>query len=272
MAGASTLVEREQETRGLSRRALLGGAGKLALGGAVLATPGAALAGRDPAAGRCAVPTPAGFTKFLVYIAEGNGGSITDSEFVLAFQRAVYGRDEAAVAAYAREAMAFYLERFGLDFTGATAPTTTGPWEIDGAVLQGSVFSPANGYTAYVVSEEAVGPKGWIVRDSSFSVSLTEDQTLHGTWGGGAGKPAKAGAAVTFGDYNIKVDKPGGSERGDTIQIHFESGSPIIGDVDGTFHFVCDLAHPVWGAGHARGVGTPDGGVRNVLTFPPSLP
>jgi hypothetical protein len=272
MQRASTLVEREQEATGLSRRALLGSVGTLALGGAVLATPPAALAARNPAAGGCPAPTPAGFTKFLVYMAEGNAGSITDPDFVLAFQHEVYGRDEAAVAAYAREAMAFFLERFGLDFRDATAPTTVGPWEIDGAVMQGSVFSPANGYTAYVVSEEAVGPQGWIVRDSSFNARLTEDQTLHGTWGGAAGKAAKAESVVVFGDYNIKVDKPGASERGDTIQIHFESGSPIIGDVDGTFHFVCDLSHPDWGAGHARGVGTADGGVRNVITFPPSLP
>ena len=238
----------------------------------MLATPAAALAGKDPAARACAVPTPTGFTKFLVYMAEGNAGSITDPDFVLAFQREVFGRDEAAVAAYAREAMQFFLERFGLDFTGATAPTTVGPWQIEGAEMQGSVFSPANGYTAYVVSEEAVGPKGWVVRDSSFNVGLTVDQTLHGTWGGGGGKPAKAGSFVVFGDYNIKVDKPGASELGETIQIHFESGSPITGDVDGQLHFVCDLSHPAWGAGHARGVGMPDGGIRNVITFPPSLP
>ncbi len=42
--------------------------------------------------------------------------------------------------------------------------------------------------------------------------------------------------------------------------------------LDGTMHFVCDPSHPAWGAGHARGVVTLDGGVRNVLTFPPSLP
>src|ERR687897_3019321 len=177
MASATTLVEQDEEPSRQSRRALLGSAGTLAVGGAVLATPATALAGRNPAAGACAVPTPAGFRKFLVYMAEGNAGSITDPAFVLAFQQEVYGRDEAAVAAYAREAMQFFLERFGLDFTGATAPTTTGPWEIDGAVMQGSVFSPANGYTAYVVSEEAVGPQGWIVRDASFGASLTEDQT-----------------------------------------------------------------------------------------------
>jgi hypothetical protein len=272
MAHVSTFVDREQERAGLSRKALLGGAGKLAVGGAVLATPAAAFAARTPSAAACAVPTPAGFTKFLVYMAEGNAGSITDPEFVLAFQRDVYGRDEAAVAAYAREAMQFFLERFGLDFRSATAPTAVGPWEIKGAVMQGSVFSPANGYTAYVVSEEAVGPDGWIVRDSSFNVRLTADQKLHGTWGGTAGKRAAAGSFIVFGDYNIKVDNPDRKDGGGTIQIHFESGSPITANIDGEFHFVCDLSHPVWGAGHARGVGTPDGGVRNVLTFPPSLP
>jgi hypothetical protein len=268
MERTAMLVEGRQEPASLTRQRLLGGAGKLAVGGALLATPGSALAARNASAAGCAVPTPAGFRKFLVYMAEGNAGSITDSKFVLAFQREVYGRNRQQVAAYAREAMQFFLERFGLDFTSATAPTVTGPWEIDGAVMQGSVFSPANGYTAYVVSEEQVGPRGWIVRDSSFNAVLTKDQTLHGTWGGSAGKPATSGAAMVFGDYNIKVDQPGGR----TIQIHFESGSPISRNIDGEFHFVCDLAHPEWGAGHARGVGTPDGGVRNVLTFPPALP
>ncbi len=54
--------------------------------------------------------------------------------------------------------------------------------------------------------------------------------------------------------------------------IHFESGSPIVADVDGTMHFICDLSHPRWGRGHARGTVVADGGIRNVLTFPPSLP
>jgi hypothetical protein len=252
----------------LTRRGVLGGAAALA-GGAALLAPGAATADR----GRCASPTPEGFRKLLVYIAEGpaSAGSITDVDAVLAFQRQVMGRDRAAVAAYIEEAKAFYLRRFGLDFFGVDAPTPIGPWEIDGAVLRGSVFHPDHGYTAYVVSEERVGREGWTVRDASFGVALTKDQTLHGTWGGAAGKPATAGSFVTFGDYNIKVERPGRGRDG-TIMIHFESGSPIVGDVDGTLHFICDLMHPEWGPGHARGTVVADGGVRNVLTFPPSLP
>jgi hypothetical protein len=208
-----------------------------------------------------------------VYIAEGpaSAGSITDVDAVLAFQREVMGRDAAAVAAYIEEAKAFYLRRFGLDFFGVDAPTPIGPWEIDGAVLRGSVFHPDHGYTAYVVSEERVGEEGWTVRDASFGVSITADQVLHGTWGGTTGKAVRAGSFVVFGDYNIKADRPGRGRDG-TIMIHFESGSPINADVDGTMHFICDLSHPAWGPGHARGTVVADGGIRNVLTFPPSLP
>jgi hypothetical protein len=261
----------------VTRRGVLGGAAALAGGAALLGAP--AVAAGEPRSG-CATPTPQGFKRLLVYIAEGpaSAGSITDVDAVLAFQRDVMGRDRAAVAAYVEEAKAFYLRRFGLDFSGVEAPTPIGPWEIDGAVLSGSVFHPAHGYTAYVVSEEKVGEEGWTVRDASFGVRFTKDQVVHGTWGGVAGKPAAADTFVTFGDYNIKVERRGRSERPDertrdrNIMIHFESGSPIVSDVDGTLHFVCDLSHPAWGRGHARGTVTADGGIRNVLTFPPALP
>lgn len=36
--------------------------------------------------------------------------------------------------------------------------------------------------------------------------------------------------------------------------------------------FNCDLFHDEWGEGQVRGVtGSQSGGIRNVLTFPPSL-
>jgi hypothetical protein len=122
------------------------------------------------------------------------------------------GRDAAAVAAYIEQAKRFYLNRFGLDFFGVDAPTPIGPWEIDGAVMRGGFLSPERGYTAHVVSEEWVGPEGWVVRDASFGVGFTENLVLHGTWGGATGKPAPAGSSVTFGDYNIKIERPGKSE------------------------------------------------------------
>ncbi len=260
----------------VTRRGMIGGAATFAGGAALLAAPGAIAAPRR----RSATPTPEGFRKLLVYIAEGpaSAGSITDPDAVVAFQRRVMGRNRAELAAYVEQAKRFFRRRFGLDFSGVDALTPVGPWEIDGATLAGSVFDPGHGYTAHIVSEEWVGEEGWTVRDASFGVELTKDQMLHGTWGGAAGKPATAGSFVTFGDYNIKVDRPGrgrrrdGRRRGRNIMIHFESGSPIVGDVDGTLHFVCDLSHPRWGPGHARGTVVADGGIRNVLTFPPALP
>jgi hypothetical protein len=173
MARTRTLIGEGQG--GLTRRSLLG-AGTASLGGVLLARPGSALAATSP--GRSGVPTPEGFRKFLVYIAEGKAGGIIDPQFVLAFQREVYGRDEAAVVAYSMDAKEFFLTRFGLDFRSASAATATGPWEIEGARLQGSVFSPANRYTASVVSEGWVGAAGWIVRDSSFNVTLTVSGTM----------------------------------------------------------------------------------------------
>jgi hypothetical protein len=144
----------------VTRRRLLGGAATTAAGGALLATPGGAVA--SSRSGACAAPTPAGFRKLLVYIAEGpaSAGSIRDVDAVLAFQRDVMGRDAAAVAAYIDEAKAFYLRRFGLDFSGVDAPTPIGPWEIDGAVLQGGFLSPERGYTAYGQSSRSRSTSG----------------------------------------------------------------------------------------------------------------
>ena len=214
----------------VTRRGMIGGAATFAGGAALLAAPGAIAAPRR----RSATPTPEGFRKLLVYIAEGpaSAGSITDPDAVVAFQRRVMGRNRAELAAYVEQAKRFFRRRFGLDFSGVDALTPVGPWEIDGATLAGSVFDPGHGYTAHIVSEEWVGEEGWTVRDASFGVSITEDRMLNGTWGGAAGKPVRAGSFVVFGDYNIKADRPGRGRDG-TIMIHFESGSPIVADVDG---------------------------------------
>ncbi len=191
----------------VTRRGMIGGAATFAGGAALLAAPGAIAAPRR----RSATPTPEGFRKLLVYIAEGpaSAGSITDPDAVVAFQRRVMGRNRAELAAYVEQAKRFFRRRFGLDFSGVDALTPVGPWEIDGATLAGSVFDPGHGYTAHIVSEEWVGEEGWTVRDASFGVSITEDRMLNGTWGGAAGKPVRAGSFVVFGDYNIKADRPG---------------------------------------------------------------
>lgn len=57
----------------------------------------------------------------------------------------------------------------------------------------------------------------------------------------------------------------------DPIVIRYESEHPIL-PLDMPVAFNCDLFHDEWGEGQVRGTtNAPGGGIRNVLTFPPSL-
>ena len=107
------------------------------------------------------------------------------------------------------------------------------------------------------------------VRDGGWNVTLTDDMVLHGEYGGKEGKLVPAGASVVFGNYNILAERPNGQDQ---IVIHYESDTPIFANADGVTPFVCNLIHPQWEQGKARGVVFPENIIRNVLTFPPQLP
>lgn len=226
---------------------------------------------------RSVAAVPSGFEQYLVYMSEPGHGAfepVTYGEF-LEVQADVFGRDGDAVQAFRDEAVDFYKDRFGLDFS--TAPVDdNGEQVINGAKLVPSFVRLERNYHAQTIGGEWVPPTGWDVRDSSFNVMFTDEVVLRGTYGGPDGQIAPEGALLAFGDYNIDVDRPGNSEKApgrgdDEIVIRFFSSSLITADEDGIMTFVCDLTHPEWGSGQARGIITPDGGIRNVLTFPSSL-
>lgn len=241
-----------------------------------VAAQGANRSGRDAAPGH-ASPTPAGFTKYLVYMGEstvapGEPGLFTDAASVAHFQQQIMGRTPVEVAAEKARAEDFFWQRFGLDFR-STDPDANAAEHIDGAMLMAFVQNPDANYRAYTVSERAVPAAGWMVRDGGWSVVLTEDMLLGGDYGGAEGKLVPAGAMVVFGDYNIKVQNNrshAGPHADDTILIHYESGHPIIVNADGVLTFQCALSHPEWGLGRARGV-VEGKTIRNVLSFPPEL-
>jgi hypothetical protein len=212
---------------------------------------------------------PAGYQKFLVYLANGtydpNDPSYTapTGEF---FQKQIMGRTDAEIAEQRAQALAFFKQRFGLD-----------PANGDVAISM-SMFDPRNEYRAYVVGGETVPSTGWVVRDGGFNATVTRDTVLHGTYGGAAGKPVPTGTAVTFGDYNIDRRGPGGHSR-PPLLLHYQSQFPIsVADQDGVRTFRCELIDPVTGQhGIAQGVIAPprDAGngeiqisIRNTLTFP----
>lgn len=231
------------------------------------------------AAGHVA-PTPDGFTKFLVYMAEpmltpGEPTSFHDPDNVNLFHRTIMGRSQAEMEQDRANAEQFFLVRFGLDFT-APQSDVTDEESSNGATLRGAFLNPNVDYRAYVISGEAVPSEGWVVRDGGWWVTLDEDMTLHGTYGGAEGKSVPAGALIVWGDYNIKAERATrkAPPRGDaTIVIHYQSDSPVVGNDDDVMPFICDLTHPEWGPGKVRGVIFPASEfvIRNVLTFPPDL-
>jgi hypothetical protein len=212
---------------------------------------------------------PAGYQKFLVYMANGtydpNDPAYTapTGEF---FQKQIMGRSDAQIAEQRAQALAFFKERFGLD-------PANGDVEISM-----TMFDPRNEYRAYVVGGETVPSTGWVVRDGGFNAIVTRDTVLHGTYGGAAGKPVPTGTVVTFGDYNIDRTDPSGHSRAPLL-LHYQSQQPVsVPDQDGIRHFRCELIDPVTGQhGIAQGIIAPPRdagggriqvGIRNVLTFP----
>lgn len=225
-----------------------------------------------------ASPTPAGFTKYLVYMGEstvapGEPGLFMDPVNVGVFQQEIMQRTPEEVDQERARAKEFFWQRFGLDFR-STTPDADGVETIDGATLSAFVQNPDANYRAYTISGEAVPAGGWMVRDGGWLVALTSEMLLGGDYGGATGKLVPAGAILVFGDYNIKVTRARSQappHADETIVIHYESGFPISANADGVMTFQCALEHPEWGIGRARGV-VEGKTIRNVLSFPPELP
>jgi hypothetical protein len=196
-------------------------------------------------------PPPEPFGKYLVYSAAGvYDPSIPPAEGDLAewFHKEIMGRDDAEFAAERAAADAYFAATFGDLYT------------------PGSLFAfggdPRIGYIAYFISGEKVPPEGWEVRDGGFQANLSD------------------GTFVVYGDYNIKVTRPGRSGPDPApIIIHYESLDPIHNHPDGSGYFRCVLrsdSFEDFGGGLAQGMFAaetlPDGrvvsNIRNILTFP----
>lgn len=100
--------------------------------------------------------------------------------------------------------------------------------------------------------------------------------TLHGDWGGSAGRWVPEGSAIAFGDYSIKVETLDGPDR-PPIVMSYKAVEPVLQALNGaTTPLVnCEFFSPEFGQGQGYGVSVmrmrADGKVhqlvRNVLTF-----
>ena len=228
-------------------------------------------------------PDLGGFDQVLVYLAEPLVEGEWDSgEQAKRFQRDIMGRDDEEIEADRRKAEAFYEKRFGLTFEGDVGLFEREESTDGDAMLSPFYQNPDAGYNAYMVSgrampnnrddgatnrDETLAGK---VRDGGWIASITDDTTLGGEYGDeygdGDGFDIDAGGTLAYGHYNVKM-----GDAGDPVVIQYESEHPIL-PLDMPVAFNCDLFHEEWGEGQVRGTtNTPSGGIRNVLTFPPSL-
>jgi hypothetical protein len=213
-------------------------------------------------------PAPLGDRKYLVFMADG----ILPSPAALlgdgdAFQRDVMKRTPAQVAADKGEAITFFRQRFGVDFSAGDS--------IDGVTLTPFAVPSAINYRAYTISGESVPAVGWQVHDGGWvGIVGPGGATLHGAWGGTDGRWVPEGTSVPFGNYVVDVEGPKNAHR-DPIVLHYQGFIPVLPMVGSTPMFDCELTSPAFGHGQALGVydlrtrvdGTVHMMVRNVLTF-----
>jgi len=209
-----------RERLALSRRSLLSGAGKVALGGGLLAPIALTqTAHAAPATATGRTPTPTGFVKYLVYMQNGVIDPSTPApdtgEF---FQTEVMGRSAAEIEADRQAAIAFYQRRFGLDFSGG---------DTDGAASFGPFMDARrNNYRAYTISGENVPGDGWFVDGGGWMVQIgAGGMTLHGSYGGAGGQAVPQGSGMVFGEWQGRRQEAA-LPRSPALRRRSRSGQP----------------------------------------------
>ncbi len=190
------------------------------------------------------------------------------------FFRKIMRFNDDEIDAVTNDAIEFMKTKFGLDFLQST-PDAEQRYTLGNAVFQPYFLSLDIPYT--------INLNSWLLtgrfqnfcfenRDGGFTVQFTEQQMLHGTYGGEDGILANPGDVLLYGFYNIAVPQR------DPIIIRYQSGTPFrVEPIDGFGPINCELHHSFLGEGVAQGtyravqIGESNKfhlSIRNVLTFP----
>lgn len=192
-----------------------------------------------------------------------------DSDY--SFLRGIGMTDE-EITQMAIDAEAFFLERFGLDFSEVVADENGIKW-IDGAMMFPYRFADHVDYRI-ISASNALLKHSVKINDGGFIVMTTGPITYHGTFGGDSGKPGFPGEMLPYALYKIDdLNGPGGKKP---LIISARAAGPMRTNIDGDTSINCEVIHPILGPGNAEGVfkfrpntdGTMHIGARNVLTFP----
>ena len=177
---------------------------------------------------------------------------------------------------FAEDAVYFFNETFGLDFTTSLPPNDQHELFYKNAKMGPFLLSDDIMY--YVTSNSwlrtgSTRSTCYRMRDGGFEVTFSGEQTLYGSYGGAEGKTIGELETLVYGVYIIDACQQS------PLLIQFQSHTPLRSEpIDRNVVINCDLYSTVLGYGKAQGIGSilPDPyqpekyrvSARNVLTFP----
>jgi hypothetical protein len=188
------------------------------------------------------------------------------------FDEVIMGRDEVGKLLRRQEAVDYFIERYGVDFSFSDFA------QNGNIILLHNYQDPRWNYRAYNVPGHSDIPKsGLIVHDTQYVMFVIgTEATLHGSWGGVLGTTVPGGTAAVDGEYLIQGTNRFTLGHPRNIYIRFQSTSPIFGADSGRITFDCRLEHESLGKGLALGRqelyqledGRTQVSIANVLQFP----
>ena len=218
------------------------------------------------------------FSATFVAIVDQNidrpGGVTVDDPQLTFFRDIMKFRDD-AIQHTLEDAMKFFNETYGLDFS-LSPPTDQNEYFYQNARLSPSRLADDIDYQVTLNNWIQTGNTRsacYKIRDGGFRVLFSDDQLLHGSYGGAGGLPVGITNTIAYGFFIIDVCQQS------PVIIQGQTANPVRAvPVDGTVTVNLDLYNTVLGHGKARisGSVTPDqerpGESRlelvNVLTFP----
>ena len=192
------------------------------------------------------------FVTVIDQLMDGRYFGAPDPEFT--FFKEVMGFREDAIQHTLEDVFQFFNDTYGLDFS-LSSPNEDNEYFFENARLRLITFPPPGVKYNVVVSN-------WIrtgstrltchnIRDGQFEVSFSEDQLLHGSYGGIEGLPADSSTYIIYGFSRIDVCDQS------PIIIQFQNPIPIRREpIDGTHILDYDLYSRVLGYGKASGTST----------------
>ena len=177
---------------------------------------------------------------------------LPDPEFT--FLKEVMGFREDTIQHTLEDAFKFFNETYGLDFS-LSSPNEDNEYFFENAMLRFVVFpTPDFSYNVIMNNWIKTGSTRLTcanMRNAQFSVSISDDQLLHGSYGGVEGLPADTSTAMIYGFTIIDV-----CDQSPVI-IQIQNATPFRREpIDGTYILNYDLYSRVLGYGKASGTYT----------------